>query len=222
MKSTYSVIIGERSGRLVVLEEATPLYYNGDLKRMVKCKCDCGTIKIVRYAQIRSGGTRSCGCLQKEGYANNWGRPKKENRIIHEPLYAVWSRMKQRCSNETLKGHERYVDRGVRVCDEWINSYPSFRGWALANGWKKGMEIDKDIIPQRLGIPAVLYSPDMCSVVTRKQNCNARRTNIYFDVNGEKMTLADACRFYGVESKYKIVHQRMNREGLSLSEAVIF
>ena len=84
------------------------------------------------------------------------------------------------------------------------------------------MELDKDIIPKKLGIPALLYSPKMCSIVTRRENCNARRSNVYFEVNGEQMTLADACRFYGVGDKYKIIHQRMKREKLPFEKAILF
>lgn len=222
MMGNEVVKIGERFSRLVVLEETSPAFWHGNKQRMVKCECDCGVVKVIRYAQLKSGDTKSCGCLKKEGYLNNWGKPRKENRIIHEPLYSVWQGMKQRCSNPDLVGWDVYGGAGVKVCERWANDYVSFRDWALSNGWRKGLEIDKDMIPKKLGIPAVLYSPEMCSIVTRRQNCNARRSNVYLNINGIEMTLADACRFCGVGDKYKIVHQRMKREGLTFEMAIIF
>lgn len=50
---------GNRHGRLVVTE------YDHSNKKW-KCKCDCGNTTSVRGYSLRSGMTKSCGCLQKE------------------------------------------------------------------------------------------------------------------------------------------------------------
>lgn len=76
------------------------------------------------------------------------------------------------------------------MCDDWLDNPKAFIEWALSRGWKPGLEIDKDIIPIQMGIEALMYSPEMCSVVTRKQNANARRTNKYIFAFNETKTLA--------------------------------
>ena len=53
--------IGERFGRLVVdgrMREGNTTYY--------MCNCDCGRFTRVSNTNLRSGGTLSCGCLQRD------------------------------------------------------------------------------------------------------------------------------------------------------------
>lgn len=65
---------GQRFGRLVVVEESHRL--NGRIYWW--CKCDCGQRVIVRGDSLRSGLTRSCGCIQKEKTREfNYGRKKR-------------------------------------------------------------------------------------------------------------------------------------------------
>ena len=60
---TNSNLIGQKYGRLTILEHAG---YDNSKKILEKCQCDCGNIKIVRRADLRSGKIQSCGCLGKE------------------------------------------------------------------------------------------------------------------------------------------------------------
>lgn len=55
-------IIGKRFNRLIVLERVI----DKDGCVMWKCKCDCGNIIITRGSSLRSGHTKSCGCLQRD------------------------------------------------------------------------------------------------------------------------------------------------------------
>lgn len=55
-------LVGERFGRLLVLEKAD----NVNKKTAYKCICDCGNITIKTTRDLRRGDTTSCGCLNKE------------------------------------------------------------------------------------------------------------------------------------------------------------
>lgn len=75
--------VGEKFGRLLVIEDLGRININGKITqhRYVKCLCDCGNTTIVSYNNLSRGKTKSCGCLRKE---NKWvhdgaGRPKKYN-----------------------------------------------------------------------------------------------------------------------------------------------
>ena len=48
-----------------------------------------------------------------------------DNRTKH-PLYEVWRNMKQRCLNTNRKDYIRYGGRGITVCEEWRNDFPTF------------------------------------------------------------------------------------------------
>ena len=124
------------------------------------CICDCGVKREVRGKDLRSGKTKSCGCwnidnLTKHGYA-------------HHPLYKIWVGVKQRCYNSKSTGYKNYGDRGIIVCQEWINNPKAFIEWSLINGWDKSLDIDR--IDNNGN-----YSPSNCRFVTRSVNCVNQR-----------------------------------------------
>lgn len=68
--------INLRFGRLLVKKFIGSDYRGHD---KWECLCDCGRIKIISGRSLRSGNTKSCGCLQKEKVIekNTW-KPTKE------------------------------------------------------------------------------------------------------------------------------------------------
>lgn len=58
-------MIGKQFGRLVALENMGIV--NGRKHFAYRCKCDCGTKKIINGGDLRKGTTRSCGCLKHDG-----------------------------------------------------------------------------------------------------------------------------------------------------------
>lgn len=134
---------GKRFGRLVVKE------YAGKGKWL--CLCDCGNIKAIDGNRLRSRGTLSCGCLQKE-------RASKANTRHGQAktrLYSIYRGMKARCKNPHLKEFERYGGRGITVCEEWAQSFEAFAKWAYENGYAENLTIDR--IDNEKG-----YSPENC------------------------------------------------------------
>lgn len=59
-------VIGNRYGRLVVIEDAEPYIWRGKKNRMEKCLCDCGNIVFCRLSALKCGLTKSCGCYGRE------------------------------------------------------------------------------------------------------------------------------------------------------------
>jgi len=78
-------------------------------------------------------------------------------------IYNVWSNMNKRCHNPKSSRYRDYGGRGIYVCQEWRDSFTSFRDWALSHGYQRDLEIDR--IDNNGG-----YSPDNCRFVTRSQN----------------------------------------------------
>lgn len=71
----------------------------------------------------------------------------------NSPLYAVWCAMKQRCYNKNNKKYAIYGGKGVGICEQWRTDFATFKAWALSNGYRKGLTIDridgdKDYCPQ--------------------------------------------------------------------------
>ncbi|TET87233.1 MAG: hypothetical protein E3J96_05900 [Sulfurovum sp.] len=74
---------------------------------------------------------------------NNIRQHRKRGSIKNKKLYDVWREMKQRCFNKNHKSYKYYGAKNIKVCDEWINDYTSFENWALQNGYKNTLTIDR-------------------------------------------------------------------------------
>lgn len=106
-------------------------------------------------------------------------------------LYSVWCGMKERCNNPHNKSFPRYGGRGIKVCEEWANSFSSFREWATENGYSETLTIDR--IDSNDG-----YYPENCRwVTTAQQNRNYSRNHM-ITYNGETKCLADWADLFGI------------------------
>lgn len=76
--------------------------------------------------------------------------------------------MKQRCTNKKHPKYYRYGGRGIKVCAEWMN-IEEFCAWALKNGWKQGLSIDR--IDNNGN-----YCPENCRWISISENSRKKRT----------------------------------------------
>lgn len=194
-------IIGEKFGYLTILEYAGK--GKNSLIRVI-AECVCGSIKEYFLGNLkRKNHTTSCGC-HKKAIAGDSVRTHGLSGRNH--LYGIWTAIKRRCYNKKAKDYPRYGGKGVRMCEEWKDDYKAFYIWAMANGWAKGMQVDKDQKAKELKMPALLYSPETCTVVSCKENQNSRSDNIVVEYKGETKTLSQIAEKYGV--KYHMLWSR--------------
>ena len=132
-------LTGQRFGRLVVLRRAE----NIGRQTAWLCKCDCGNEKTVPMWNLRSGQTISCGCYADEVRVAN-GKAGQTHGLSYSRLYTIWIGMKQRCYYPKHKHFKRYGERGIKVCDEWKDSFETFHDWAMANGYADNLTIDRE------------------------------------------------------------------------------
>lgn len=158
-------------------------------------RCECGKTKEIQIANVNSGHTKSCGCLYSETRYGN-----KKHGFRNHLLYDTWSNIKGRCHDKKHGDYRIYGARGVVMCDEWFRNPEKFITWALENGWKKGLQVDKDIKAKELGVEPLIYSPERCSIVTGKINCNTTRRSRYIEFNGKKQTLSMWSEELGIPS----------------------
>lgn len=99
--------------------------------------------------------------------------------------------MKARCYVGSTDSYSLYGERGISVCDEWKNSYESFRDWALYNGYREGLSIDRIDSNED-------YCPENCRWATAKEQANNTRKNIRIEYDGGVYTIAQLAEKLGV------------------------
>jgi hypothetical protein len=184
--------VGDVYGRLTVVELLGVRTTKSGTRAsfaLVKCSCNDETVKEVRLSNLRSGRTKSCGCL--------W----REQATIHgqytSRLYGIWTGMRFRCSSPNTRSAHRYVGRGITVCDEWQN-FATFRAWALANGYADGKEIDRKDNDRD-------YSPANCRWVTKLENLANRSKYLPGELEEWLRAEADRQGF----SPYEVIKQAL-------------
>lgn len=125
-------------------------------------------------------------------------------------LYRVWSEMKERCRNPHRHNYENYGGRGIDVCDEWANSYLTFKEWAISNGYCEGKAIDR--IDNEKG-----YCPENCRWATQKEQQRNKRNNRLVTLNGETKTLAEWSEITGIN--HGVLWNRIFHLGWSIEKA---
>ncbi|MGU3372802.1 hypothetical protein [Bacillus mycoides] len=119
--------------------------------------------------------------------------------------------MIDRCNNRENKSFKDYGARGIQVTREWLEDFMIFREWALKNGYKEGLSIDR--IDAEKG-----YYPDNCRWVTRDVQANNKRSNILINYKGREQTLKQWCKELNLN--YSTIHTRITRRNYSPIEAL--
>lgn len=167
-----------------------------------KCLCDCGKLVTVKGTNIRSGSTKSCGCLNKELCASGKHRTHS---LSKTRLYSIYHSMIQRCYNENSTNYSSYGGRGIVVCDSWLLSFKTFYDWAINNGYSKDLTLD------RKGNDGN-YTPENCRWATRVEQTNNMRNNHNITFGGETLSLSQWAK--RLEINTSGLYQRLKRWGL--------
>lgn len=179
-------------------------------ERAYLCRCKCGKTKIIPSQKLLS--ENECHMCKECSYENfkKHGDAQQSRRGTRHPIYIAWDNMLRRCENEKHPCHHLYGGRGIKVCDEW-HDYIVFRDWALNNGWRKGLSIDR--IDNNGN-----YTPKNCRWTNQKVQARNSRSTKWETINGQKKTRGDWLKFYNVSSWF--VHERMKKFNISFVKAI--
>lgn len=162
------------------------------------CRCECGGEKSISHGALRSGNTKTCGCSKKTGAIIGGSRT---------PTYISWCSMKQRCLGENHHAKNRYADRGITICQEWIDSYPAF----LRDMGERPPGLTLDRIDNDKG-----YDKSNCRWASWKQQANNTRRNVLVTIGGVTKTVSEWVSGAGL--KISSVTNRLKR--MSFEEAI--
>lgn len=113
-------LTGRRFGSLVALEREGATRWGTPLWR---CRCDCGTEKLVASHNLLGGSTKSCGCRQGEHRPFVKHGAARRKSITAE--YRIWQHVRSRCNDSGSDSWKWYGGRGISVCTRW-DSFEAF------------------------------------------------------------------------------------------------
>lgn len=205
-------LTGQRFGRLVVLSYShSDTRPSGRARHYVNCACDCGNMIAVWDSQLKSGGTLSCGCLQREraseahlthGHTKNGARSK---------VYNTYHGIDQRCYNPQHHKYPNYGGRGIGV----------FSGWRGEGGFEKFYAYIGDPPSPQHQIDRIdnngSYVPGNIHWATRIEQMNNMRSNHLIEHVGESLTLTQWSERLGI--KQSTLRMRLGKYGWSIERA---
>jgi hypothetical protein len=184
-----SIPIGTVFGRWTIVGTINNL--DSGRNKLWLCECTCGARKPVAGRHLRSGISKSCGCLSRELSGKRMVDLHLTHGETESQEYKVWSRMKTRCLDTKNKKYRIYGGRGITVCQEWLHSFERF----LADmGRRPSSKHSLD----RIDVDGN-YQRSNCRWATAKQQANNTRRNLRISHAGKTLTLSEWADVSGID-----------------------
>lgn len=171
-KTTLIDLTGQRFGRLLITK-----YLYTEQHSWFSYVCDCGNTGKTTSNRLRTGTTKSCGCLLKE----RRGKCLVTHGMTKSPVYSIWQSMLNRCYNANVTHYARYGARGITVCDKWHrfeNFYADMGNRPTKNHSIERLDNEGD------------YEPGNCIWADRKSQARNRSTNRMMTLRSKTQCLA--------------------------------
>lgn len=191
---------GQKHGRLTALE------FRGmrGPRPMWLFRCECGNQLVASIYCVRSGNTKSCGCLKRDVLLER----NMRHGLRDSPTYVSWAGMITRCTNPRAKQFGTHGARGIRVCEHWRE----FENFLADMGERPSMKHSIDRIDNDGH-----YEPGNCRWATIEVQNNNTRHNKRLTFDGRTLNVKQWSRETGIN--YTTLHDRLNR-GWSVERAL--
>lgn len=187
----FKDLMGRKFGKLTAIEQ---IGKNNHGNYLWRCVCDCGKEKVVPSGKLVQGRATNCGCdtfrlkseaFSKHGLLKDGKRPR---------TFTIWNDMKARCLSPKSRSYPNYGGKGIKICKEWLESYAAFHYWAIANGYRDDLTIDRIDVNGN-------YCPENCRWVDRRTQNNNTSRNHRVTYNGKTQTIAEWSRELGISTR---------------------
>lgn len=181
----------------------------------------CGHEKFSHYGSFSGPKSMTTVCT----HIGINGKYIEQIQWKNQKIRIIFNGMKSRCYNQNDKSYRWYGDKGIKICDEWMNNPKSFEDWALLNGYADGLTIDRINEDKN-------YCPENCRWVTYSDNTKYKSTTSLIDVDGEIHSGKDWARIlglginiinryvrtYGLDNTIEFIKRFMNNPKLELKK----
>ena len=173
-------MIGRVFGRLTVLGYS----HTKKARKFYNCACTCGNKALVCSQELKTGDTKSCGCLRREPSSS----PTFKHGLSGSRAYQSWIDMRNRCHRPDNHHYKNYGGRGIIICNRW-SSFEAF--FEDMGDRPTGLQLDRIDNDGN-------YEPSNCRWSTVKVNARNRTNNRIVTVNGETACLTEMAERYGI------------------------
>lgn len=156
--------------------------------------------KVICEYNFTSGATHSYGC-KKRKQITDMNKKNTKHGQRNARLYKIWCGIKYRCYNLNSNEYEIYGGRGIGLCKEWNNNFEEFYKWAIANGYKDDLTIDRINVDGN-------YTPENCRWTTMKIQENNKRNNRIIEYKNRTQTISQWADETGIRKE--IIYYRLN------------
>ena len=186
-------LTGKKIGHLEVLCLAENQIKKGR-QWFVRCDvCKRVFIKTTSDMNRRDYTTRSCQLCHNRRINQTHGE-------TGTPLHDLWCGMRGRCHFPQHQKRGYYFK--ISICDAWENSYEVFRDWAIKNGYKQGLTLDRINTYGN-------YEPNNCRFVGWKEQNRNRRNVQRLTIGGMNKSIPEWAEENNLNSgiiKWRIKH----------------
>lgn len=128
----------------------------------------------------------------------------------HPSIYNSWRGMRNRCMSLNRADAHCYAAKGVTHCEEWSDP-AKFLTWALENGWKEGLTLD------RIDGDGI-YEPSNCRWVDRKVQARNLNKNRMIEFGGHNLCISEWAEKMGISAS--LLYARLFRLNWTIEDAL--
>lgn len=183
-------ISGQKFGRL------TAQYISGRQRRkdgktkiIWHCICDCGNEVDLAAERLVNGNTKSCGCYNRDPESK---KATTKHGLSNTRLFTIWQGMKQRCYYKKHVSYDHYGGRGIQLCEAWKDDFKAFYDWAMMNGYKDNLTIDRIDVNGN-------YCPENCRWIPAEQQYFNRTDNRLLTMGNVTKTITEWSLQYSID-----------------------
>lgn len=205
MQPVKQFAIGEKHNRLTVIGASTGSRPN--FGAMWPCRCDCGKEVLAGGSFLRTGKTKSCGCLGIEVRRRASTKHGHATKAAKSATYSIWRGILARCLNKNAVNYHHYGGKGIAVAPRWME-FQNF----LNDMGERPRKLSIDRIDGNKG-----YEPGNCRWVTQKAQVRNRSVTKTVMFQGRERPLAELVEGSGLS--YQTVHLRL-KNGWDIEKAI--